>query len=295
MTETVSEKYKGLDGWPTEKIIDAIIDSNQNAVMAVRKALPALSRAAEGIRERLEKGGRLVYLGAGTSGRLAVQDAVELAPTFGFDNYLVLMAGGDSATGRAREEAEDDGETAVKRIEAAGINANDAVVGIAASGNTPFTVAGIKRARELNAFTVGIANNPDTELLKAAQVAVFLDSGPEVLAGSTRLAAGSSQKIALNSLSTAALVKLGGAYDNLMVGMRAKNDKLHNRAINMVMKATGCSREEALIGLEPNQWNIKLAIVAIKTKLDYKKAQELLEKSKGNVREALRRFENDAL
>jgi len=295
MTETVSEKYKGLDSWPMEKTIEAIIESNQNAVLAVKKALPELSKAAKGIEAKLAQGGRLIYLGAGTSGRLAVQDAVELAPTFAFDNYLVLMAGGDSATGKAREEAEDDSLTAIKRIDAAKVNENDAVVGIAASGNTPFTVAGVKRAKELGAFTVGIANNPQTGVLKEAEVAIFLDTGPEVLAGSTRLAAGTSQKITLNALSTSVLVKLGGAYDNLMVAMRAKNEKLHNRAINMVVEATGCTKGEALAVLEPNSWNIKAAIVSIKTKLDYKKAQALLEKNNGRVREALKEHNNDPL
>ncbi len=295
MTETVSEKYKGLDNWPMEKTIEAIIESNQNAVLAVKKALPELGKAAEGIRKSLARGGRLIYLGAGTSGRLAVQDAVELAPTFGFDNYLVLMAGGESATGKAQEEAEDDALTAIKRIDDAEVNKNDAVVGIAASGNTPFTVAGVKRARALGAFTVGISNNPNTNVLKEAEIGVFLDTGPEVLAGSTRLAAGTSQKIALNALSTSVLVKLGGAYGNLMVGMRAKNEKLHKRAINMVVEATGCTKEEALGVLEPNAWNIKLAIVAIKTKLDYKDAQMLLHSNSGRVRDALKEYKSDTL
>ncbi len=287
MTESISEKYQGLDSWPLEKTLKALIDSNQNAVKAVDKALADVARAAKGIEKQLAKGGRLVYLGAGTSGRLAMQDAVELAPTFGFDDYLVLMAGGDNATDKAQEEAEDDAETAIKRIEKANINSNDAVIGVAASGNTPYTVAGIKRARELAAFTVGISNNPNTNILKEAEVAIFLDTGPEVLAGSTRLAAGTSQKIVLNALSTSVLVRLGGAYDNLMVGMRAKNNKLHNRAIGMVQKATGANYDDARAVLEQSQFNIREAIIMQKSQLSYQEATELLNKNNLIVRKTL--------
>ena len=287
MTESISEKYQGLDSWPLEKTLKALIDSNQNAVKAVDKALADVARAAKGIEKQLAKGGRLVYLGAGTSGRLAMQDAVELAPTFGFDDYLVLMAGGDDATDKAQEEAEDDAETAIKRIEKANINSNDAVIGVAASGNTPYTVAGIKRARELAAFTVGISNNPNTNILKEAEVAIFLDTGPEVLAGSTRLAAGTSQKIVLNALSTSVLVRLGGAYDNLMVGMRAKNNKLHNRAIGMVQKATGANYDDARAVLEQSQFNIREAIIMQKSQLSYQEATELLNKNNLIVRKTL--------
>ncbi len=290
MTETVAEKYQGLDSWPLKESLKAIIDSNQNAVKEVENALIELEKAAQGIAEKLQKGGRLVYLGAGTSGRLAMQDAVELAPTFGFDDYLVLMAGGDDATGKAQEEAEDDDETAIKRIEKANISNYDAVIGLAASGNTPYTVAGIKRARELGAFTVGISNNPNTNILKEAEVGIFLDTGPEVLAGSTRLAAGTSQKIALNALSTAVLVKIGGAYDNLMVGMRAKNNKLHNRAIAMLQKATGASKDDARIVLEQSQFNIREAIIMQKTKLSYQEAFKLLKNHNNRVRDALEAY-----
>lgn len=290
MTESISDKYQKLDAWPLEESLEAIIESNQNAVKAVRNALHEMTQATKGIEKQLAKGGRLVYLGAGTSGRLAMQDAVELAPTFGFDDYLVLMAGGDNATGKAQEEAEDDAETAIKRIDKANINTNDAVIGVAASGNTPYTVAGIKRARELGAFTVGISNNPNTNILKEAEVGIFLDTGSEVLAGSTRLAAGTSQKIVLNALSTAVLVKLGGAYDNLMVGMRAKNNKLHNRAIGMVQTATDCSNKAARVVLEQSQFNIREAIIMQKTKLSYQKAQELLSKYNNRVRDALEAY-----
>jgi len=287
MTESISEKYAGLDSWPLEKSIKALIDSNQNAVRAVDKARDSITQAAKGIEKQLAKGGRLVYLGAGTSGRLAVQDAVELAPTFGFDDYLVLMAGGDKATDKAQEDAEDDAETAIKRIENAEISSVDAVIGVAASGNTPYTVAGIKRARELGAFTVGIANNPNTKLLTEAEVGIFLDTGPEVLAGSTRLAAGTSQKITLNALSTSVLVRLGGAYDNLMVGMRAKNAKLHKRAIGMVQKATGCNSDDARARLEQSQFNIREAIIMQKSKLSYQEASQLLNKNNNSVRKTL--------
>jgi N-acetylmuramic acid 6-phosphate etherase len=276
-TETISEGYKNLDTWSLEQTIEAITESNGRAVEAVRKALPQMARAAAGIERSLKAGGRLIYIGAGTSGRLAMQDAVELPPTFGFENFLVLLAGGNQASKDAKEDAEDDKEAAIKEMEEARVQNNDAVIGIAASGKTPYTVAGIKKAREFGAFTVGIANNPDTPLLTESEVGILLETGPEVLAGSTRLAAGTSQKIVLNALSTSVLVKLGGAYQNLMVGMRPKNDKLRKRATSMVSLAANVDEAKARMTLEKTNWRIREAIVILETGVDVKTAEaELL-------------------
>lgn len=286
-TETIDERYAKLDAWPLERIIEAIVDSNAGAVAAVATAQPQLSTAAAAIAQRLAAGGRLAYVGAGTSGRLALQDAAELLPTFGFDRTLVLLAGGVEAGARAREGAEDDEGEARAEVERQEIARSDVLIGVAASGRTPYTVAAVRAARETGALTVGIANNPNTPLLEAAEHPVCLETGPEVLAGSTRLAAGTAQKVALNALSTAVLVKLGGAYGNLMVGMVPTNEKLKGRAVKIVQLATGSSREQAQEALRSANSSIAAAIVMIEADVPANVAHELLEVSAGRVREAL--------
>lgn len=251
-------------------------------------ALPDLERAAAGVEACLRRGGRLVYVGAGTSGRLGLQDAAELAPTFGFDLASTLLAGGSSAQSQALEGAEDDVEGAAHDVDALGVGERDAVVGVAASGATPYTVAAVVRARELGAFTVGIANNPGAPLLSVAHVGVLLDTGPEVLAGSTRLAAGTAQKVALNALSTTVLVRLGGAYENLMVGMRPVNAKLRVRAVSIVSQAAGVSESVASSALEASGGDIRSAIVSCRAGVSAERARAVLEEHVGNVREALR-------
>ena len=286
-TESVHERTRDLDTWPAKRILASIVDANEEAVRAVRHALPELDRAALGIEERLAGGGRLLYAGAGTSGRLAVQDAAELPPTFGFRRAEVLLAGGAEASDSAKEGAEDDREDAERQVDAADIGTADALIGIAASGRTPFTVAAVERARERGAFTVGIANNPGAPLLAAAEVGVLLDTGPEVLAGSTRMAAGTAQKIALNALSTAVLVRLGGAYRNLMVGMKPVNEKLRERAVSIVREATGLDAEEALAALSATEWQIREAILVVKTGVSPGRASAALAKHGERVRDAL--------
>ena len=285
-TETSLETYADLDTWPLERSLTALVENNAEAVQAVQRALPELERAATGIEQALKAGGRLIYLGAGTSGRLALQDAAELPPTFGFERAQTLLAGGESADERAVEGAEDDEDEARERLGRLGLTSNDAVVGIAASGSTPYTVAGTVFARDRGAFTVGIANNAHTPLLKAAEVGVLLVTPPEVLAGSTRLAAGTAQKVALNALSTAVLVRLGGAYGNLMVGMRPQNLKLQGRAARMVVQATGCTPEEAAAALGA-AGGIREAIVMLLTGVSAGEARARLSASGGRVREAL--------
>lgn len=286
-TETAIADYSGLDAWPALDILTAITDSNRRAVDAVTLALPELEKAAAGVEERLRWGGRLVYVGAGTSGRLGLQDAAELAPTFGFDLATTLLAGGSSAQSQAQEGAEDDAESATREVNALGVGERDAVIGVAASGATPYTVAAVVRARQLGAFTVGIANNPGAPLLTVGHVGVLLNTGPEVLAGSTRLAAGTAQKVALNALSTTVLVRLGGAYENLMVGMRPVNAKLRVRAVQIVAQGAQVSEAAASRSLEASGGNIRSAIVSCKAGVSPERAQAALEEHGNNVREAL--------
>ena len=285
-TETSLETYADLDTWPLERSLAALVENNAAAVRAVQGALPQLERAAAGIERALTAGGRLVYLGAGTSGRLALQDTAELPPTFGFERALTLLAGGESADERAVEGAEDDEDEARERLGRLGLTPDDAVVGVAASGGTPYTVAGTVFARAQGAFTVGIANNAYTPLLKAAEVGVLLATPPEVLAGSTRLAAGTAQKVALNALSTAVLVRLGGAYGNLMVGMRPQNLKLQGRAARMVVQATGCTPKAATAALAA-VGGVREAVVMLLTGVSADEARARLAASGGRVREAL--------
>jgi len=291
ITESIHEAYRDLDAWPAADILAAVTEANRRAVDAVARALPDLERAAAGVEARLRAGGRLIYAGAGTSGRVGVQDAAELPPTFGFERALVLLAGGAAAQERAKEGAEDDVEAAAADVDAADVGRDDALIGIAASGVTPYTVAAVRRAAERGAFTVGIANNPGTPLLSAGAVGVLLDTGPEVLAGSTRLAAGTAQKAALNALSTAVLVRLGGAYGNLMVGMRPVNAKLRRRAAAIVAQAAQVPLEAATEALARAKDDLRSAIVVARTGVDPERARAMLARHDGRVRDALREIE----
>src|SRR5690606_32341993 len=292
-TERADAAYLGLDSWAPGDIIAAITDANRRAIEAVAAALPELERAVEGIENKLAAGGRLVYAGAGTSGRLGVMDAAELAPTFGFDDVAMVLAGGGEAQTRAQEGAEDDREDAASQIDELAIGERDAVVGIAASGMTPFTVAAVLHAKRRGAFTVGIANNAGTPLLSAGDVGILLDSGPEVLAGSTRLAAGTAQKAALNALSATDLVQHGGAYQNLMVGMRPLNAKLQQRAVKIVAQATGLSLSESEEALEEAAGDIRTAIVMSKAGVDFDSARGLLDRSRSSVAAAIEAARED--
>lgn len=286
-TERVDPAFADLDAWPLARSLAALADGQARAVAALKRALPQLEAAAAGVEARLAGGGRLVYAGAGTSGRLAVQDAAELPPTFGFERTVVLMAGGEEAGRRAREGAEDDEADGAARVAAAGVGPADAFVGIAASGRTPFTVAALRAARAAGAFTVGIANVDGTPLLEAAEAPVWLDSGPEVLAGSTRLAAGTAQKAALNLISTAVLVRLGGAYGNLMVGMRPANAKLRRRAAAMVARAAGVDEARARAALAEAGDDVRVAVVVAKAGVDAARARAALDAGGQRVRAAL--------
>jgi N-acetylmuramic acid 6-phosphate etherase len=285
-TEGLADDAHDFDLWPLEARARALLRSQAAAVAALDDALPDLARALEGIAGRLARGGRLVYVGAGTSGRLALNDAVELEPTYGFDRALVLLAG--DASRRASEEAEDDVDEALRELDAAGIGEEDAVVGVAASGRTPYTLAAVREARRRGAFTVGIANNVGATLLAEAEVGVLLASGPEVIAGSTRMAAGTAQKAVLNTISTALMPEVGGIYRNLMVGMTPVNRKLHRRAVGIVVAACGCAEDEAEAALAAAGGDIRGAIVQLETGCAPEACRAALDEHGGRVREAVK-------
>ncbi len=287
MTEAIDPRYAGFDAWPMEQRVRALVDANERAVAAVAAAAPALARAAEGIAARLQMGGRLAYAGAGTSGRLSLQDAAELPPTFGFERTVVLLAGGTEAGASAMEGAEDETDSAERAVDEAALGVSDALVALAASGRTPYTVAAVRRARERGTFTVGIANNPGTPLLAAAEVGVLLDTGPEVIAGSTRMVAGTAQKIALNALSTAPMAELGALFSNLMVAMRPTNAKLRRRAVEIVAAGSGVETDEAEKALSACDGDIRSAILHLLTDLEPAAAAARLARHGGRVSQAL--------
>ena len=227
-TERVSPRYSGIDVWDPADVLDAMIEGQFSAVAAVRAARPELERAALAMETRLRDHGRLIYAGAGTSGRLAVQDGAELMPTFGWppERLLLLIAGGDQAMVRAIEGAEDEIEQGKDLVKRRGVRADDVLIAVAASGTTPFTLACLREAKRLGALTIGIANNPGAPLLEEAEHPILLRTGPEPIAGSTRMNAGTAQRIALNVLSSLVMIRLGRVYKGLMVDVNASNAKL---------------------------------------------------------------------
>jgi N-acetylmuramic acid 6-phosphate etherase len=264
-TERASPRYASIELWSPGEILDAMVEGQFAAVAAVRAARGALEDAALAIETRLKDGGRLVYVGAGTSGRLAVQDGAELLPTFGWpaERLVLLLAGGDAALLRAVEGAEDDAEIAAALVHRHEIDARDAVVGVAASGSTPFTVAALRAARAQGALTIGIANNRDTPLLAASEYPVYLDTGPELIAGSTRMNAGTAQRVALTLLSSLLMIRLGRVYRGLMVEMRAVNRKLARRSEAILTQITGCDRDAAHAALQRAEGDLKTAILLL--------------------------------
>ncbi|RDE05818.1 N-acetylmuramic acid 6-phosphate etherase [Sphingomonas aracearum] len=235
-TEAIDPRFQGLECWPTEQAVRAMLGVQAHAIEALRGQTSAIADAAEAAATRLGTAGRLAYAGAGTSGRIGVQDGVELTPTFGWPERRLafLVAGGPGALMRAVEGAEDDAEAGRAAVSAEAIGLGDVLIGIAASGRTPFVLAAVKAARDAGAVTVGLSNNPDTPLLTAADYPILADTGPEVLAGSTRMGAGTAQKAALNLLSTAIMLRLGFVHAGRMVNMRISNAKLAIRARTMV-------------------------------------------------------------
>jgi N-acetylmuramic acid 6-phosphate etherase len=265
-TERPSPRYANIDRWEPPDILDAMIEGQLAAVAAVRAARPELLRAALAMEARLRAGGRLAYAGAGTSGRLAVQDGAELMPTFGWpaERVLLLIAGGEEAMTRAVEGAEDRTAQAAALVRAHRIAADDALIAVAASGTTPFTLACQREARRAGALTIGIANNPGAPLLTEAECPVCLETGSEPIAGSTRMNAGTAQRIALNLLSSLVMIRLGRVYAGLMVEVQATNAKLGRRQRRTVMRLTGAGEGEAQVALGRAGGSVKLAVLLLK-------------------------------
>ncbi len=263
-TERVSARYLDSDAWPTVDVVEAMLEAQMAAVAAVRPARSVIAAAIDGAAARLGSGaGRIMYAGAGTSGRVAVQDGAELPPTFNWprDRLVFAMAGGERALVQSVEGAEDDVAAAEKLIADARVGAADVVIGVAASGTTPYTVAVVRAGRAAGALTIAIANNAGAPLLAAAEHAILADTGPEVVAGSTRMKAGTAQKIVLNLLSTGIMIRLGRVYRGRMVDMAARNAKLDLRAVQMVMDLAGCDDSRARAALAACEGALKLAIL----------------------------------
>jgi len=264
-----------------------MIEAQFAAVAAVRAARPAIEGAARAMEERLAQGGRLIYAGAGTSGRLAVQDGAELAPTFGWpeERLLLLIAGGHEALSRSIEGAEDDITQVTQFTDAQGVNSDDVLVAVAASGTTPFAVEALREGKRRGALTIGIANNKDTPVLSESDCPIWLDTGSEVIAGSTRLKAGTAQKIALNALSSLLMIRLGKVHAGLMVDVRATNEKLLKRSERILNRLTGCDVGDAREALNLAGGNLKIAALVLKG-YDRREAERLLYESGQNLREA---------
>jgi N-acetylmuramic acid 6-phosphate etherase len=288
-TEQPHPGHPQLDRYDTLALVDALAADQAGAAAAVRAAAKQLAQAVDAAAPRLAAGGRLVYVGAGTSGRLGLLDSVELHPTFNWprDSARALLAGGERALFVAVEGAEDSREGGAADIATAAVGALDVVLVLAASGTTPYAVAAAQAARAAGALTVGLANNPGTPLLAACEIAVLLDTGPEVISGSTRLKAGTAQKIALNTFSSAVMVRLHKVYGNLMVDLRATNAKLQQRALRLTQLATGAGAAEAQAALAACGSRVKVAIVMLRAGLPADAAEARLEAAAGSVHGAL--------
>ncbi len=288
-TETPSAQHAALDQYGAAELVGVLIDDQFNAVDAVRAASALIAEAVQAAVPRMQEGGRLVYVGAGTSGRLGTLDSVELYPTYSWphERAVALLAGGDGAMFVAVEGAEDDGEQGAADLAGIEPGPNDVVLLLAASGATPYVLGALRAARKAGALTVGFANNPDAPVTREADIGITLDTGSEVISGSTRLKAGTAQKIALNTFSSALMVRLNKVYGNLMVDLKATNAKLVLRAVRLTMLATGADEQDARAALAQCDFHVKVAIVALNRKTTIVAAQALLDLAHGSVRTAL--------
>ena len=261
---------------------------------AVARELPAITRAVDAIVNAFERGGRLFYIGAGTSGRLGVLDAAECPPTFDVPPEMVrgIIAGGEAALARATETTEDDPAIGVRDLRQSGFSANDVLVGIAASGRTPYVLGAVAEANQMGALTIGISCTPDSELARVARIPIVLLVGPEVVAGSTRMKAGTATKMVLNMLTTASFIRLGYVFGNLMVNVQPKNAKLADRARRIIERAAAVSYERAGELLAEAGGNVRVAIVMARAGIDRPRAEQLLDAARGRISEALRKSDH---
>jgi N-acetylmuramic acid 6-phosphate etherase len=288
-TEAVRPELEGLDLLGTADLVALMAADSQRAVDAVRAAAPSITAAIEIVCQHIDAGGRLIYVGAGSAGRLAVLDAAELGPTFNMPTGAVeaVLAGGDDALVHAAEGAEDDRAAGAAALEHLGVDERDVVIGVSASGRTPYVLGAIDHARSTGAATIGLSCNATSLLSAASGTAIELIVGGEIVAGSSRLNAGTAQKIALNTISTAAMVRLGKTYGNLMVDLRATNAKLRDRAIRIVRTISGVGSERAAQALEAANWNTKIACLMASSGKDLAAVVPALEAAQGRLRQAL--------
>lgn len=288
-TESRNQNTLDIDQVSTLEMVKKINDEDKKVAIAVEKELPQIAKAIDSIVRRMKKGGRLIYIGAGTSGRLGILDASECPPTYGVSEELVqgIIAGGQEAIFRAKEGAEDSKELAIIDLKDKNINENDTIVGLAASGRTPYVIGGLEYANEIGALTVSVTCNKDSGVAKVSQISIAPVVGPEAVTGSTRLKSGTAQKLVLNMLSTGTMIKMGKVYGNLMVDVKATNEKLVERSKKIVCEATGVSIQESEEVLKETDFDVKLAIFMILSNLEKEVAKEKLENSNGYIKEAL--------
>lgn len=288
-TERRNPRSRGLDRKSTLEILRALNREDARVALAVRRELPQIARAVDAIVKAFQGGGRLFYVGAGTSGRLAVLDAAECPPTFGTPPAMVqaIIAGGPRALRRASEGAEDSAASGARDLRRAGVGRRDVVVGLSASGATPYVLGALEFARRRGALAVGVTSNPRSPLARHARIAIAPDTGPEAIAGSTRLKAGTAQKLVLNLLSTAAMVRLGRVYENWMVHVALTNRKLWRRGARILEEAAGASASAAEHALRRAGHDLPAALVMLKTGANVRDARRRLAQTGGNVRQAL--------
>lgn len=287
-TEAADPRYREIDRWPTETAVEAMLEAQIAAIAALKSQTGAMAAAIDAAAERLRRGGRIAYAGAGTSGRIGVQDGVELTPTFNwpFERLAFLIAGGPAALTRTQEGAEDSREAALAAVAAEEIGPDDVLIGIAASGRTPYVIAALEAVRAAGALTIGISNNADTPVLTAAEHAILADTGSEVVAGSTRMKAGTAQKVTLNLISTGIMLRLGLVHHGLMVNMQVSNAKLRGRAVRMVATLAGVGEGQAEAALDTAGLDIKKAVLVARG-LDAGAAEDRLAAAQGSLGKVL--------
>ncbi len=294
-TEKRNENSKNIDVLSTMEMLRVINQEDRQVALAVEKALPAIAQLVEEAHRRMMNGGRVIYIGAGTSGRLGVLDASECPPTFGVDASLIqgIIAGGYGALLRAKEGAEDDPVMARNDLIELGLNANDTVVGLAASGRTPYVIGGLDYAAEIGAYTGAVSCVHNAEISAHAQAKIEAIVGAEVITGSTRMKSGTAQKMILNMISTSLMIKYGKVYQNLMVDVQPTNKKLMERAKQIIMESSGCPYEEAAHFLEASGNNVKIAICMALTGLPRGECEEILSRNEGNISKAIRSIKKE--
>lgn len=287
-TENVNERFVDIDSWASIEAVEAMLEGQLAAVAAVKPTVPLIADASDAAAERLAQGGRLIYVGAGTSGRLAVQDGVELTPTYGWpeDKLAYVIAGGVDGLVKSVERAEDDELTAIKELEKLNVNKTDVIIGVAASGKTPFTLAALEKGHSCGALTIGVCNNANTPIVNSADFGLCAETGSECVAGSTRMKAGTAQKVTLNIFSTMTMIRCGRIYNGLMVNMLISNDKLRHRAAEIVQTISDKSFDVAAAAINEADDDISVAVlICLGVKKDA--AETLLRDNNRNLRRAI--------